>query len=97
MHLTQSINRLVPAPRLARRRVSRTVLEATLQVTVRATTRERLSNELGTLYTSSLSDAWRACAHRHRHEREQPQGLYQREFRELFEKLPCSNHPQEKR
>jgi len=68
-------------------------LEAALESTARPATRERLSYELGTLYTYSLSDTPRACAHWRRHEREYPQGLYEQEVRELVEKLRCSNAP----
>ncbi|HEY3447739.1 MAG TPA: hypothetical protein VGK67_15390 [Myxococcales bacterium] len=64
-------------------------LTRALQAGYSAPTRERLSFELGTIWSRSGSDPERACSHWHEHSKRFPNGRYDREIEQAARRLGC--------
>lgn len=64
-------------------------LSKALQAGYTATTRERLSFELGTIWSRSGSDPERACSHWREHSKRFPSGRYDREIEQAVKRLGC--------
>ncbi|MBL8915026.1 MAG: FecR domain-containing protein [Archangium sp.] len=67
-----------------------TVLSASLKETMPASTRERLSFELGSILSHQLHDAARACPHWLKHATEYPNGRYQQAVTSELSGLKCT-------
>ncbi|MGC4114222.1 MAG: hypothetical protein QM765_06300 [Myxococcales bacterium] len=64
-------------------------LSKALQAGYSAPTRERLSFELGTIWSRSGSDPERACSHWREHSKRFPNGRYDREIDQAVKRLGC--------
>ncbi len=70
-----------------------TTLEAALEAGYRPVTRERLSYELGSIYTRQLTDSAKACAHWRAHILRFPSGRYDQEVIAAQVELGCPAVP----